>query len=189
VWSERVHPPLPGTAAVRATASVCEETWARHGVMGARCDGFDSQAVACLICALRATPRASRLACEPAAPPTFAAMEVQIFGTKKSADTRKALRFFAERRIRTHFVDLAERAASKGELTRFAQKFGVHGLVDRAPPVRRSRPGARLAERPALAREAGGRATAAAAAARPLGQSDHSGRARSRVEGVGRALR
>jgi arsenate reductase (glutaredoxin) len=59
-------------------------------------------------------------------------MEVQIFGTKKSADTRKALRFFAERRIRTHFVDLAERAASKGELTRFAQKFGVHGLVDRA---------------------------------------------------------
>lgn len=59
-------------------------------------------------------------------------MEVQIFGTKKSADTRKALRFFAERRVRTHFVDLAERAASKGELTKFAQKFGVQSLVDRA---------------------------------------------------------
>ena len=57
-------------------------------------------------------------------------MEVQVFGTKKSADTRKALRFFAERRVRTHFVDLAERAASRGELTRFAQKFGVRTLVD-----------------------------------------------------------
>lgn len=58
-------------------------------------------------------------------------MEVQIFGTKKSADTRKALRFFAERRIRAHFVDLAERAAALGELRRFAQKFGVSELVDR----------------------------------------------------------
>lgn len=58
-------------------------------------------------------------------------MEVQVFGLKKSADTRAALRFFAERRIRVHFVDLAERAASRGELTRFAQKFGVQALLDR----------------------------------------------------------
>lgn len=57
-------------------------------------------------------------------------MEVQIFGIRKSADTRKALRFFAERRIRTHFVDLNERAASLGELRRFAQKFGVGALID-----------------------------------------------------------
>lgn len=58
-------------------------------------------------------------------------MEAQVFGTKKNADTRKALRFFAERRIRTHFVDLTQRAASKGELTKFAQKFGVRALIDR----------------------------------------------------------
>jgi arsenate reductase len=58
-------------------------------------------------------------------------MEVQIFGIKRSADTRKALRFFAERRIRVHFMDLDERAASLGELKRFAQKFGVSTLVDR----------------------------------------------------------
>ncbi|MCC6318180.1 MAG: arsenate reductase [Gemmatimonadaceae bacterium] len=58
-------------------------------------------------------------------------MEVQIFGHKKSAETRKALRFFAERRIKTHFVDLHERAASPGELRRFAQRFGVTALVDR----------------------------------------------------------
>jgi len=58
-------------------------------------------------------------------------VEVQIFGLKKNADTRKALRFFAERRVKTHFVDLAERAASLGELNRFAQKFGIQALIDR----------------------------------------------------------
>jgi arsenate reductase (glutaredoxin) len=57
--------------------------------------------------------------------------EVQVFGTKKSAETRKALRFFAERRVRTHFVDLTQRAASPGELRRFVQKFGVTALLDR----------------------------------------------------------
>ena len=57
-------------------------------------------------------------------------MEVQIFGLKKNSDTRKALRFFSERRIKTHFVDLNERAASLGELKRFAQKFGVGRLID-----------------------------------------------------------
>jgi arsenate reductase (glutaredoxin) len=59
-------------------------------------------------------------------------MEVQVFGVKKSADTRKALRFFAERRIKVHFVDLMERAASPGELQRFIQKFGLTALIDRA---------------------------------------------------------
>jgi arsenate reductase (glutaredoxin) len=58
-------------------------------------------------------------------------MEVQVFGTKKSAATRKALRFFAERSVRTHFADLAVRAASAGELRRFAQKFGTQALLDR----------------------------------------------------------
>ena len=58
-------------------------------------------------------------------------LEVQIFGIRKSADTRKALRFFSERRIKTHFVDLMERPASLGELRRFAQKFGVSALIDR----------------------------------------------------------
>ena len=57
-------------------------------------------------------------------------MDVQIFGVKKNAETRKALRFFAERRMKTHFVDLMERAASRGELLRFAQKFGAPALID-----------------------------------------------------------
>ncbi len=58
-------------------------------------------------------------------------MNIQIFGSRKSSDTRAALRFFAERRIKVHFVDFAERAASKGELTRFVQKFGIEELLDR----------------------------------------------------------
>jgi arsenate reductase-like glutaredoxin family protein len=55
---------------------------------------------------------------------------VQIFGVKKSAETRTALRFFSERRIDSHFVDLTRRAPSPAELERFAQKFGVHALID-----------------------------------------------------------
>jgi len=58
-------------------------------------------------------------------------MEVQVFGTQKNADVRKALRFFSERRVKVHFVDLKERAASRGELQRFAQKFGVSALIDK----------------------------------------------------------
>lgn len=58
-------------------------------------------------------------------------MEVQVFGVRKSAHTRAALRFFAERRIKVHFVDLNERAPSVGELRRFAQQFGVAALMDR----------------------------------------------------------
>lgn len=57
-------------------------------------------------------------------------MEVQIFGTRKCADTRKAQRFFSERRVRAHFVNLVERPAARGELMRFAQRFGVSALVD-----------------------------------------------------------
>ncbi len=58
-------------------------------------------------------------------------MEVQIFGVKKSADTRKAMRFFAERRVKTHFVDLNERPAAPAELKRFIQKLGIDRLIDR----------------------------------------------------------
>jgi arsenate reductase len=58
-------------------------------------------------------------------------MQVQIFGTRKCKDSRKAERFFKERRVKIHFVDLAQKPASKGELRRFAQRFGVESLVDR----------------------------------------------------------
>ena len=62
---------------------------------------------------------------------TAQALQVQVFGTRKSADTRKALRFFAERRVVTHFVDFLERGPALGELRRFSERFGVSHLVDR----------------------------------------------------------
>lgn len=59
-------------------------------------------------------------------------MDVQIFGVKNDADTRKALRFFKERRIPVHFVDFKVRGPSRGELRRFVQKFGVDAVIDRS---------------------------------------------------------
>lgn len=74
-------------------------------------------------------------------------MEVQIFGAKSCNETKKAQRFFKERRVRTHFVDLKERAASAGELRRFAEKFGAAALLDRAGKRFRER-GLHVAELP-----------------------------------------
>jgi len=62
---------------------------------------------------------------------TASSRQVQIFGTRRHADTRKALRFFSERRIPTHFVDFQQRAPAPGELRRFADRFGIQSLVDR----------------------------------------------------------
>ena len=62
------------------------------------------------------------------------AMNVQVFGFKDCQDTRKALRFFSERRVPVHFVDLKEKPASKGELRRFADKHGAAALIDRTSP-------------------------------------------------------
>lgn len=58
-------------------------------------------------------------------------MDVQVFGIKNDADTRKALRFFKERRVNVHFMDFKQRNPSKGELKRFFQRFGEGALVDR----------------------------------------------------------
>ena len=49
---------------------------------------------------------------------------IQIFGTKKSFDTKKAQRFFKERRIKVQFIDLKEKEMSKGELTSVMQAVG-----------------------------------------------------------------
>lgn len=61
-------------------------------------------------------------------------MNVQVFGFKNCQETRKALRFFAERRVAVHFVDLDERPAARGELRRFQEKFGAAALIDREQP-------------------------------------------------------
>ncbi len=56
---------------------------------------------------------------------------VQIFGTKNSPATRSAERFFKERRIAIHFVDLKAKPMSPGEIRRFTDKFSLAGIVDK----------------------------------------------------------
>ena len=51
-------------------------------------------------------------------------MNIQIFGTKKSFDTKKAQRYFKERRIPFQFINLAEKPMSKGELQSVVRAVG-----------------------------------------------------------------
>lgn len=54
-------------------------------------------------------------------------MNIQIFGTKKCNDTKKAQRFFKERGIKFQFIDMNEKEISKGELRSICQAVG--GIV------------------------------------------------------------
>ncbi|MCC6811672.1 MAG: ArsC family transcriptional regulator [Deltaproteobacteria bacterium] len=59
-------------------------------------------------------------------------MNIQIFGTKKCQDTRKAERWFKERGIKFQLVDLNEKAMSAGELRSVAARVGgIEALIDR----------------------------------------------------------
>ncbi len=58
-------------------------------------------------------------------------MNIQIFGTKKDNNTRKAERFFKERRIKYQFRELAEKGISKGELENIARVFRLEDLIDK----------------------------------------------------------
>lgn len=58
-------------------------------------------------------------------------MNIQIFGTKKSRDSRKAERWFKERRIAFQYINLAEKEISPGELRSVAQAVGgPEALID-----------------------------------------------------------
>ena len=56
-------------------------------------------------------------------------MNIQIFGTKKSFDTKKAQRYFKERRIKFQFIDLKEKEMSKGELQSVMRAVGGIDVV------------------------------------------------------------
>lgn len=51
-------------------------------------------------------------------------MNIQIFGTKKCFDTKKAQRYFKERGIKFQFIDLTEKGLSKGEFRSIEQAVG-----------------------------------------------------------------
>lgn len=58
-------------------------------------------------------------------------MNIQIFGSKKSFDTKKAERYFKERRIQYQMIDMKEKGMSKGELTSVMQAVGgLDALID-----------------------------------------------------------
>ena len=58
-------------------------------------------------------------------------MNIQIFGTRKSFDTKKAERYFKERSIKYQFIDMKEKGMSKGELNSVCQAVGgFETLID-----------------------------------------------------------
>ena len=58
-------------------------------------------------------------------------MNIQIYGTKKCTDTRKAERSFKERGIPFHYIDLNVRGLSKGELDKVKASVGLENLMDK----------------------------------------------------------
>jgi len=58
-------------------------------------------------------------------------MNIQIFGTLRCQETRKAQRYFKERGIPFQFINLAEKGLSKGELKNVQTAIGIDNLVDR----------------------------------------------------------
>jgi arsenate reductase (glutaredoxin) len=55
---------------------------------------------------------------------------VQIFGHDRDPGTRAAVRFFKERRIAIHQVDLTRKPIAPGELRRFVERLGARALLD-----------------------------------------------------------
>jgi arsenate reductase-like glutaredoxin family protein len=62
--------------------------------------------------------------------PTKKMPEIQVFGRDDSPATRAALRFFRERRVVVHYVDLKKRPIALGELKRFTERLGAAALLD-----------------------------------------------------------
>jgi arsenate reductase-like glutaredoxin family protein len=62
--------------------------------------------------------------------PTKKMPNIQVFGTDDSPATRAALRFFRERRIVVHYVDLRKKPIAQGELRRFTDRLGAAALLD-----------------------------------------------------------
>lgn len=58
-------------------------------------------------------------------------MNVQIFGTRKCFDTKKAERYFKERNVKYQFIDLKEKGMSRGEYASIKQAAGgVEAMLD-----------------------------------------------------------
>ncbi len=59
-------------------------------------------------------------------------MNIQIFGKKKCFDTKKAERFFKERKINFQSIDILDKGMSKGELQKVIQGIGsIENIIDK----------------------------------------------------------
>lgn len=58
-------------------------------------------------------------------------MNIQIFGTKKCFDSKKAERYFKERNIKFQFIDLKEKSLSKGELSSVKNSVGLENIINK----------------------------------------------------------
>ena len=57
-------------------------------------------------------------------------MNIQIFGASKSFDTKKAERWFKERRIKYQYIDVPSKGLSPREYQSVKQKVGFEALVN-----------------------------------------------------------
>lgn len=64
--------------------------------------------------------------------PTKRMPDIQVFGLADSQATRAAQRFFRERRVAVHLVDLRKRPLAPTELRRFTERLGARALLDEA---------------------------------------------------------
>jgi arsenate reductase len=58
-------------------------------------------------------------------------MNIQIFGSKKCFDTKKAERYFTDRKIKYQFTDLSIKGLSKGELQSIRASVGLMNLINK----------------------------------------------------------
>ena len=119
--------------------------------------------------------------------PTKKMPNIQVFGMDDSSATRNTLRFFRERRIVVHYVDLRKKPIARGELQRFVERLGCGGAPRRHLQVV-PRAGSRLP----VDGHAGtvtrllAEPAAVEAAARPLRRAGHRRQGRGDLEGLAR---
>ena len=66
-------------------------------------------------------------------------MNIQIMGIPKSSATRKAIRFFKERRVPAHFRDVSQKGFSRGELQNIARSVDANDLIDQTSALYKKR--------------------------------------------------
>ena len=58
-------------------------------------------------------------------------MNIQIFGKAKCFDTKKAERYFKERRIKVQYIDILKYGMSRGELSSVKNAVGLEAMIDK----------------------------------------------------------